>query len=95
MCRSIKKLRRPDAMPTDQELHEAALQFVRKISGMRRPSQSNEQAFDAAVRDVAVAGRALFNALYVPRPGTPVSRLRLKAPDGVGGGVSMRGEQPR
>jgi hypothetical protein len=60
MCRSIKPLRHPDRPPTDQELHEAALQFVRKISGFRKPSRANQAAFDAAVADVAAAGRALF-----------------------------------
>jgi hypothetical protein len=95
MCRSIKKLRRPDGMPTDQELHEAALQFVRKISGIRKPSQVNEQAFDAAVRDVAGAGRALFNALHVQHPGSSVSRVSPKLAEGVGVGVSMRGSSPR
>lgn len=63
MCRNIKKLRRPDALPTDHELHDAALQFVRKISGYNAPSQANQQAFETAVREVALAGRALFESL--------------------------------
>jgi hypothetical protein len=63
MCRNIKKLRRPDALPTDHELHDAALQFVRKISGYNAPSQANQQAFETAVREVAVAGKALFESL--------------------------------
>lgn len=67
MCRNIKRLRHPDHEPTDQELHEAALQFVRKISGFRAPSKANQVAFDTAVHDVATAGRALFQALEVPR----------------------------
>jgi hypothetical protein len=65
MCRNIKRLRRPNEAPTDQELHDAALQFVRKISGFRVPSQANEVAFNAAVHDVAVAGRVLFDSLHV------------------------------
>jgi len=65
MCRNIKRLRHPDHPPTDQELHDAALQFVRKISGFQAPSKANEAAFHAAVRDVAVAGRALFRSLHV------------------------------
>ncbi len=65
MCRNIKRLRRPDEEPTDQELHEAALQFVRKISGFHTPSKTNEAAFNTAVRDVAEAGRALFDSLHV------------------------------
>jgi len=64
MCRNIKRLRQPDRQPTDQELHDAALQFVRKISGFNAPSKANEEAFNAAVRDVAAAGRAMFESLH-------------------------------
>jgi hypothetical protein len=65
MCRNIKRLRHPDHSPSDAELHDAALQFVRKISGYHKPSQANAKAFDIAVRDVAKAGRRLFSALHV------------------------------
>ena len=63
MCRNIKKLRYPDRPPTDAELHEAALQFVRKISGYRAPSRTNQAAFDQAVTDVAAAAHTLFQHL--------------------------------
>jgi hypothetical protein len=63
MCRSIKKLRHPDQLPTDTELREAALQFVRKISGFRQPSRANQVAFDAAVEDVTQASAKLLLAL--------------------------------
>ena len=63
MCRNIKKLRRPGEFPTDDELHNAALQFVRKISGFNAPSQANREAFERAVREIAEAGRALFSGL--------------------------------
>lgn len=63
MCRSIKKLRRVNEPPTEQELHGAALQFVRKISGYNSPSQANRTAFDSAVSEVADASRRLFTAL--------------------------------
>lgn len=66
MCRNIVKLRFPDRSPTDEELHDAALQFVRKISGYRQPSRANQQAFDQAVLDVAAAARTLFNELQPP-----------------------------
>ena len=66
MCRNIKKLRRPEAAPTDAELHDAALQFVRKISGYREPSQANRTAFEHAVADVAAASRHLFESLSGP-----------------------------
>lgn len=65
MCRNIKRLRRPNEEPTDQELHDAALQFVRKISGFHAPSKANEAAFNHAVHDVAEAGRRLFRSLKV------------------------------
>ena len=67
MCRNIKKLRRPDAPPTREELHDAALQFVRKISGYHAPSQANQEAFDTAVRDVATAAGRLFRSLRAHR----------------------------
>ena len=65
MCRNIKRLRSPGHFPTDQELHDAALQFVRKISGFRSPSRANQDAFETAVSQVAAAGRALFESLQV------------------------------
>jgi len=63
MCRNIVKLRFPDRPPTDEELHNAALQFVRKISGYRKPSRANQQAFDQAVAEVAAVSRQLFEQL--------------------------------
>jgi hypothetical protein len=68
MCRNIKRLRHPDHAPTDAELRDAALQFVRKISGFNAPSQANQPAFDRAVHDVAAASRVLFQSLQVRRP---------------------------
>ena len=65
MCRNIKRLRHPDHAPTDTELHDAALQFVRKISGFHTPSEANRAAFDRAVHDVAAASRELFESLTV------------------------------
>ncbi|HWN18981.1 MAG TPA: DUF2277 domain-containing protein [Gemmatimonadales bacterium] len=65
MCRNIKKLRHPEHAPTDQELHDAALQFVRKISGFTAPSRANQDAFDNAVQDVATTARVLFQSLQV------------------------------
>jgi hypothetical protein len=67
MCRSIKVLRRNDGQPTDQEIHEAALQFVRKISGYRVPSQANTAPFDAAVKEVTESSRRLLDGLAKPR----------------------------
>ena len=67
MCRSIKKLRLEDRMPTAQELNEASLQFVRKISGYRTPAQKNKPAFDDAVIEIAAVSRRLFENLYSVR----------------------------
>lgn len=63
MCRSIKTLRRPEEDATDEEVRAAALQFVRKVSGFRRPSQKNAEAFDAAVHEISDASRRLLEAL--------------------------------
>lgn len=63
MCRSIKKLRRPEQPPTEEELTEAALQFVRKVSGYRAPSKANEAAFNKAVAEIAAATQVLFDSL--------------------------------
>ena len=65
MCRSIKTLRRVNEPATDEELHAAALQFVRKISGYRKPSRANEQAFNTAVQEIALSSRALLESLTV------------------------------
>jgi hypothetical protein len=53
MCRNIKKLRSDERPPTDEEIREAALQFVRKVSGYRAPSRANQAAFNRAVEDIA------------------------------------------
>jgi hypothetical protein len=63
MCRSIKQLRRPDEPATDEEIREAALQFVRKVSGYRVPSKRNAEVFDAAVDEIASASRRLLDAV--------------------------------
>jgi len=68
MCRNIKRLRRQESAPTDQELRDAALQFVRKISGFHRPSRANQEAFDQAVVEIAHASRRLFEMLDVRAP---------------------------
>ena len=65
MCRSIKTLRRSDTPATDEEVHAAALQFVRKISGYRKPSRANEEAFNRSVDEIALTSRALLESLVV------------------------------
>lgn len=63
MCRSIKPLRLPDRPATEQEIQEAALQYVRKVSGYRKPSKANEAAFQQAVDEVAEATRRMLEML--------------------------------
>jgi hypothetical protein len=67
MCRSIKTLRRPDELATEEEIRAAALQFVRKVSGYRAPSRANEAAFEAAVDEIAEASRNLLESLTTGR----------------------------
>ncbi|HYH78935.1 MAG TPA: DUF2277 domain-containing protein [Longimicrobium sp.] len=63
MCRNIKTLFNFDPPATDEEIRDASLQFVRKLSGFTRPSQANQAAFDQAVDDVAAAARTLLDSL--------------------------------
>jgi hypothetical protein len=66
MCRSIQTLRPPFVDDvTEEDVHAAALQYVRKISGFRKPAPHNQEAFDAAVDAVAEATAALLDALVV------------------------------
>ena len=63
MCRSIIRLRDHDEIADDEEIRAAALQFVRKISGYRSPSQRNEEAFNRAVDDIAHVSQHLLEAI--------------------------------
>jgi hypothetical protein len=63
MCRNIKTLFNFDPPATDEEIRDAALQFVRKLSGFHAPSKVNREAFDIAVDDVAAVARRLFESL--------------------------------
>ena len=64
MCRSIKTLRRPDEPATDEEIHAAALQFVRKVSGYRVPAKRNAEVFDDAVDEVTATVHRLLAELH-------------------------------
>jgi hypothetical protein len=68
MCRSIKTLRTGATPATDDEIRAAALQYVRKVSGYRKPSGANEAAFEAAVADVARASKQLLAAVAATHP---------------------------
>jgi hypothetical protein len=68
MCRNIKTLHNFEPPATEQEIHDSALQFVRKLSGFARPSQANQPAFDRAVDQVTAAARELLAALVTSAP---------------------------
>ena len=68
MCRNIKTLHNFDPPATDEEIYLSSLQFVRKLSGFTRPSQSNQAAFDRAVHKVTLAARELIDSLVTNAP---------------------------
>ena len=63
MCRNIKTLFNFDPPATEEEIHAAALQFVRKLSGFNTPSKANQAAFDQAIAEVADTARTLIASL--------------------------------
>jgi hypothetical protein len=63
MCRSIKTLRRADVVATDEEIREAARQFVRKVSGFTKPSRRHEAAFEEAIDEITVASQRLLGSI--------------------------------
>lgn len=68
MCRNIRPLNNFEPPATDDEVHAAALQFVRKVSGTARPSQANQAVFDQAVREIAHLTRHLIDDLTTTAP---------------------------
>lgn len=68
MCRNIKTLFNFEPVATDEEIHAASLQFVRKISGFTKPSQANEAAFSLAVDDIAAIAARLLASLETNAP---------------------------
>ena len=77
MCRNIHTLYNVDPPANQAELHEAALQFVRKVSGYRQPSKVNEQAFDQAVDEIEASLDRLLSRLSTKAPHRP----RIKRAD--------------
>lgn len=63
MCRNIKTLFNFDPPATDEEIHDAAQQFVRKLSGFTKPSVANQEAFDNGVAETAVIAKRLLGSL--------------------------------
>ena len=68
MCRNIKTLYNFEPPATEEEIRAASLQFVRKISGFRKPSKANEQAFQKAIEDVTNAAGRLLDSLVTNAP---------------------------
>ena len=68
MCRNIRQLHNFEPPATDSEVQDAALQYVRKISGSTKPSQANAEAFEAAVAEVAAATQRLLDHLTTNAP---------------------------
>ena len=90
MCRSIKTLRAPYAeRVTDEDMHAAALQYVRKVSGFRAPAAHNADAFNEAVEAVTAATRTLLDHLEV-RSAAAEASLPGYRPDEPGRAVPVR-----
>jgi hypothetical protein len=68
MCRNIRPLFNFQPPVTDEDVHAASLQFVRKVSGFNKPSKANELAFNTAVREVATSVAALLRSLETHAP---------------------------
>jgi hypothetical protein len=68
MCRNIRTLHNFDPPATEEEVHDAALQFVRKISGSTKPSQANQEVFDRAVAEITEVTERLLDGLVTKAP---------------------------
>jgi hypothetical protein len=75
MCRSIKQLRNAEIPATEEEIRAAALQFVRKVSGYRKPSKVNQAAFDQAVEEVTQVTQRLLGHLSIHYAQAAESRI--------------------
>jgi hypothetical protein len=78
MCRNIQQLRGAEPPATEAEIRDAALQFVRKVSGYRAPSAANAAVFEAAVDDVTAAVGRLLDGLVVAPTSKPVELLQRR-----------------
>jgi hypothetical protein len=81
MCRNIRSLHNFEPPASEQEIRDAALQYVRKISGATKPSHANAEVFDRAVQEVANVTTRLLDGLVSsapPKPGSTVLRWWLR-----------------
>jgi hypothetical protein len=81
MCRNIKTLHHFEPPATEEEVHASALQYVRKVTGMSSPSQSNQKAFNATVEAITALTLKLFDVLEVHTPPRSREMEKLKAAD--------------
>jgi hypothetical protein len=83
MCRNIRTLHNFEPQATDEEISSAALQYVRKVSGMQKPSHANAEAFELAVAEVTQATAKLLESLVTSAPpkdrGVEAARRRARA----------------
>jgi hypothetical protein len=91
MCRSIRPLHNYDPPTTDDEIREASLQYVRKISGMTRPARANEDAFARAVEAVTAASTRLLEELVTTAPPRDRAREIERARDRAAARFGERG----
>ena len=88
MCRNIKNLFNFEPPVTDEEIRNASLQFVRKISGFNKPSKANEAAFNAAIEDVARVSSRLLRSLETTAPaknrGEEAEKLKARSAERFG-----------
>jgi len=88
MCRSIQPLFNYEPPTTEQEIYASALQYVRKVSGFRKPSKLNEAAFENAVREISIATKQLIESLVSATPprdrAMEVARAKAKAQERFG-----------
>lgn len=68
MCRNIRTLHNFEPPASDEEVHDASIQYVRKISGSTKPSKANQEAFDRAVEEITAATQRLLDALVTNAP---------------------------
>ncbi|OYN92313.1 DUF2277 domain-containing protein [Parenemella sanctibonifatiensis] len=81
MCRNIRPLNNFEPPATDTEVHDAALQYVRKVSGATKPSKANEEAFNRAVEQISAITAELLDSLVTTAPpkDRDVEREKAKA----------------
>jgi hypothetical protein len=80
MCRSIQQLRQPGELVSEAEIQAAALQFVRKVSGYRKPSRKNQEVFNQAVEAIALATREMLEGLELVSHQTTSTGDKVHAP---------------